>query len=57
MTLVLWGKKAQDLRTRGWYHIALPLDKLGYFPLAQVQSKPFAITQAEHGKERLLPFT
>ena len=57
LTLVLWGKKAQDLRTRGWYHIALPLDKLGYFPLAQVQSKPFAITQAEHGKERLLPFT
>ena len=51
------GGKAQDLRIRGWYNIALPLDKLGYFPLARVQSKPFAITQAEHGKERHLSFT
>lgn len=32
------GGKAQDLRIRGWYNIALPLDKLGYFLWAQVQS-------------------
>lgn len=38
MTLALW-KRAKDLRIRGWYHIALPLDKLGYLPQASLGTR------------------
>lgn len=51
LTLVLWGKKPGT--ELGLVPHTLPLNQTRLL-LARVQSKPFAITQAEHGR-RLPP--